>query len=212
MKKRKTQLTYIARILKQKMIKLCVKEARNLCSKPRVHANMEAMLLVLVSCPFWCSRKCRVTVPWAASDSSVFPSEDNWTKTYHVKIFVYKENWTLAISLQYKPKRRSWGLMSQNLHLKKKKKKREVLSMLFPSSITKEVKEFEFWIYTLGKKIALNITIIIFASPDIATFAFYCVSHHVIDQAMLIPKTTIWSTYYLHWIVNRKSTQKENFN
>lgn len=63
MNKRRTQLANLARIAKQRMIKLRVKVARYLCSKPRVHANMEAMLLVLVSCPFWCSRKCRVTVP-----------------------------------------------------------------------------------------------------------------------------------------------------
>lgn len=48
-----------------------------LCSSPRVQANMEAILFVLVSWPFWCSRKCRVTVPWAASASNVLPSEDN---------------------------------------------------------------------------------------------------------------------------------------
>jgi len=55
-----------------------------LCSSPRVHAYMEAILFVLVSCPFWWSRKCRVTVPWAASASSVLPSEDN------CKFFVVK--------------------------------------------------------------------------------------------------------------------------
>lgn len=47
---------------------------------------MEAILFVLVSCPFWWNRKCRVTVPWAASASSVFPSEDN------CKILVVKYN------------------------------------------------------------------------------------------------------------------------
>lgn len=44
------------------------------CARPRVHAKMDAMLLVLVSPPFWCTRKCRVTVPCAASASMVFPS------------------------------------------------------------------------------------------------------------------------------------------
>lgn len=51
-----------------------------LCSSPRVQAKIEAILLVLVSCPFWCSLKCLVTVPWAASASNVFPSEDNCRK------------------------------------------------------------------------------------------------------------------------------------
>jgi hypothetical protein len=45
-----------------------------LWARPRVHANIEAILLVLVSPPFWWTLKCRVTVPWAASASTVFPS------------------------------------------------------------------------------------------------------------------------------------------
>ena len=32
---------------------------------PRVQAKIEAMGLVDVSLPFWCSRQWRVTVPWA---------------------------------------------------------------------------------------------------------------------------------------------------
>ena len=35
------------------------------CARPRVHAKMEAMGLVLVGLPFWYSRQCRVTVPAA---------------------------------------------------------------------------------------------------------------------------------------------------
>ena len=38
------------------------------CSRPLVHAKMEAMGLVEVLFPFWYSRQCRVTVPCAASD------------------------------------------------------------------------------------------------------------------------------------------------
>lgn len=44
-----TLLANLVRIPEQMTVKLCVKEATDLCSKPRVHANMEAMLLVLVS-------------------------------------------------------------------------------------------------------------------------------------------------------------------
>ncbi len=43
-------------------------------ASPRVHAKMEAMGLVEVGFPCWCILKWRVTVPWAASASMVFPS------------------------------------------------------------------------------------------------------------------------------------------
>lgn len=56
------------------------KNCNYLCSRPRVHANMDAILLVLVSSPFWYSLKCRVTVPCAASASNVFPSDDNYKR------------------------------------------------------------------------------------------------------------------------------------
>lgn len=54
-----------------------LKNCKYLCSRPRVHAKIDAILLVLVSCPFWYSLKCRVTVPCAASASNVFASDDN---------------------------------------------------------------------------------------------------------------------------------------
>ena len=43
-------------------------------ARPRVQAKIEAIGLVEVALPFWCSRKWRVTVPWAASASTVLPS------------------------------------------------------------------------------------------------------------------------------------------
>src|SRR5690348_10921932 len=42
--------------------------------KPRVQAKIEAIGLVEVSLPCWCRRKWRVTVPCAASASTVLPS------------------------------------------------------------------------------------------------------------------------------------------
>ena len=44
------------------------------CDRPRVQAKIDAIGLVDVSLPCWCWRKCRVTVPWAASASTVLPS------------------------------------------------------------------------------------------------------------------------------------------
>jgi len=41
------------------------------CASPRVQAKMEAIGLVDVDWPFWCCREWRVTVPWAASASTV---------------------------------------------------------------------------------------------------------------------------------------------
>ena len=43
-------------------------------ARPRVQAKIEAIGLVEVGLPFWCSRKWRVTVPCAASASTVLPS------------------------------------------------------------------------------------------------------------------------------------------
>ena len=40
----------------------------------RVQAKIEAIGLVEVGLPSWCWRKWRVTVPWAASASTVLPS------------------------------------------------------------------------------------------------------------------------------------------
>ena len=51
-----------------------------LCARPCDQAKIEAILLVLVSPPFWWTRKWRVTVPWAASASIVFPSGQTCTK------------------------------------------------------------------------------------------------------------------------------------
>jgi hypothetical protein len=40
---------------------------------------------------------------------------------------------------------------------------------------------------TLGKKIALYISVIVFASPNIPTITFHSIGHHVINQPVLIP-------------------------
>ena len=44
------------------------------CSRPRVQAKIDAIGLVDVGLPCWCWRKWRVTVPCAASASTVLPS------------------------------------------------------------------------------------------------------------------------------------------
>ena len=42
--------------------------------RPRVHAKIDAIGFVEVGLPCWCWRKWRVTVPCAASASTVLPS------------------------------------------------------------------------------------------------------------------------------------------
>ena len=42
-------------------------------------------------------------------------------------------------------------------------------------------------LFTLGEAVALNITIIVFASPDISSFRFDHIGNHVIDQSVFIP-------------------------
>jgi len=40
---------------------------------------------------------------------------------------------------------------------------------------------------TLGKKIALYVSVIVFASPNIPAITFHSIGHHVINQPVLIP-------------------------
>lgn len=60
---------------------LCTLHSNYLWARPLVQAKMDAMLFVLVSPPFWWTLKWRVTVPWAASASMVFPSGQTWNHT-----------------------------------------------------------------------------------------------------------------------------------
>ena len=46
---------------------------------PWVQAKIEAIGFVEVALPCWCWRKWRVTVPWAASASTVLPSAERST-------------------------------------------------------------------------------------------------------------------------------------
>lgn len=67
----------------------CKLHSTYLWARPLVQAKMDAMLLVLVSPPFWWTLKWRVTVPWAASASMVFPSGQTWN---HTAIQSYQRN------------------------------------------------------------------------------------------------------------------------
>ena len=51
-----------------------VSSIRPRAARPRVQAKIEAIGLVEVGLPCWCWRKWRVTVPCAASASTVLPS------------------------------------------------------------------------------------------------------------------------------------------
>jgi hypothetical protein len=79
--------------------------------------------------------------------------------------------------------------MNQNLCHSKGNYQPEVNAKLSdeknPTSLQFTVKES----HTLSQKIALNIPIIILASPDITSITFESICNHIINQSMFIPVT-----------------------
>jgi hypothetical protein len=46
-------------------------------------------------------------------------------------------------------------------------------------------------VQTLGQEIALDVSIIVFASPHIPTLTFHSIGYHVVNQPVLIPRCTM---------------------
>ena len=56
--------------------------------------------------------------------------------------------------------------------------------------------------YTLSQTVRLNVTIIVFASPDKATIRLNHVGNHIIDQTMLIPDFLFFEFFHVIFLVN----------
>jgi hypothetical protein len=54
----------------------------------------------------------------------------------------------------------------------------------------------------LSYTIALNITIIVFTSPNKSTFRFYHISHHIVNQTMFIPNFIIFIGLFVFGIID----------